>query len=86
MINFDNVTKKVDIKHWLNWQPISNCPYRILIIGGSWSGKANLLFNLISYQPDVDKIHLYAKDSYEAKHQMLINKLEYPGLKHFNDS
>ena len=29
---------------------------------------------------------LYAKDSYDAKYQFLINKQESAGLKHFNDS
>ena len=28
--------------------------------------KRNLLFNLISYQPDIDKLYLYAKDPYRA--------------------
>ena len=42
--------------------------YRILITGGYGSGKRNSLFNLISQQPDIDKIHLYAKDSYKAKY------------------
>ena len=41
--------------------------------------------NLINYQPDIDKIYLYAKDPYEAKYQFLINKRERIGLKHFND-
>ena len=44
------------------------------------------LFNLISYQPDIDKIYLYAKDRYEVKYQFLINKWESTGSKHFNDS
>ena len=35
----------------------------MLIIGGSGSGKTNLLLNLIENQPDIDKIHLYAKDT-----------------------
>ena len=42
--------------------------------------------NLISHKPDVDKIYLYAKDSYEAKYQLLINKRENTGLKYLNDS
>ena len=46
--------------------------YRILIIGGSGLGKINALLNLISNQPDIDKIYLYAKDPYEAKYQYLI--------------
>ena len=35
--------------------------------------------------PDIDKIYLYANDSYEAKYQFSINKRESTGLKHFND-
>ena len=46
----------------------------------------NSLFNPIYYQPDIDKIYLYAKYPYEAKYQFLINKQESTGLKHFNDS
>ena len=40
---------------------------------------------MISQQPDIDKIYLYAKDLYEAKYQFLINKRENIGSKHFND-
>ena len=36
-------------------------------------------------KPDIDKINLYAKDSYETKYQFLVNKRETTGLKHFND-
>ena len=43
------------------------------MIGGSESGKTNLLLNLIENQPDIDKMYLYAKDLYEAKYQYLIN-------------
>ena len=50
-----------------------------------WSGKTNLLFNLISHPPDIDKIYLYAKDPYEAKYHLLTNKRENTSLKHFND-
>ena len=54
-------------------------PYRILIIGGSGSGKTNALFNLINSQSDLDKIYLYAIDPYEAKYQFLISKRENTG-------
>ena len=54
-------------------------------MGGSGSGKTNLLLNFINNQPDIDKIYLYAKDPYEVKYQFLINKRESTGLKHFND-
>ena len=60
-------------------------PYRILIIGGSGSGKTNALLNLINNQPDIDKIYLYAKDPYEAKYQYLVNKRDGVGINHFND-
>ena len=48
-----------------------------MIIGGSGSGKTNALLNLINHEPDIDKIYLYAKDPYEAKYQLLINKRKY---------
>ena len=58
--------------------------YRILIIGGSGSGKTDALRNLINIQPDIDKIYLYTKDSYEAKYKYLINKREKVGLNHYD--
>ena len=41
--------------------------------------------NLIESQPDIDKIHLYAKGPYETKYQYLINIREKVGLKRFSD-
>ena len=73
-------------EHNLNWPQIPDNQYRILIIWDSGSGKANSLLNLINQQPNIDKIHLWAKDPYEAKHQFLINKQESTGSKHLNDS
>ena len=72
-------------QHNINWPYIPDHPHRMLIIGGSGSGKTNTLFNLIDNQPDIDTMHLYAKDLYEPKYQFLINKRESVGLKHFND-
>ena len=46
----------------------------MLIIGSSGSGKTNALLNLINKQPDIDKLYLYAKDPYEGKYQILIDK------------
>ena len=63
----------------------SDDAYKILIIGGSGSGKTNALLNLINNLPDIDKICLYAKDPFGAKHQYLINKRERARLGHFND-
>ena len=48
--------------------------------------KTNSLFNLISHQPYIERIYLYAKDPYEAKFQLIIHRHENAGLKHFNDS
>ena len=85
MINFDNYTNENKTKHNKNWPYIPDHPYRILIIGGSGSGKANLLLNLIENQPDIDKMYLYTKDPYESKYQHLINKRKNVGINHFND-
>ena len=85
MINFDDYVSENKTEHNENWPYIPDHPYRILIIGGSGSGKTNLLLNLIENQPDIDKIYLYAKDPYEAKYQYLINKREGVGIDHFND-
>ena len=46
----------------------------------------NSLFNLISEQPDIDKIYLYSNDPYKTKYKLLINETESTGLKHLNDS
>ena len=90
MINFDDYVNGIAFnehktEHSKNWLYIPDMPYRILIIGGSGSGKTNILLNLIENQPDIDKIYLYAKDQYEAKYQYLINKRESVGISHFND-
>ena len=85
MINFDEYTNENRVKHNPNWPYIPDHPCRILIIGGSGSGKTNALLNLINNQPDIDKIYLYAKDPYEDKYHFLINKRESIGLKDFND-
>ena len=85
MVNFDDYTNKNNVEHNLKWVYIPDHPDRILIIGGSGSGKINALSNLINNQPDIDKIYLYAKDPYEPKYQYLSNKREKVGLKHYND-
>ena len=96
MINFDdhaNENNGVVFKtvqelrsHNLKWHYIQDHPYKILIIGGSGSGKANALLNLINNKLDIHKIYLYAKDPYEPKYQFLINKRKSTGLNHFNDA
>ena len=46
MINFDNYNNENKTKHNKNWPYIPDHPQRILIIGGSGSGKTNILLNL----------------------------------------
>ena len=57
MINFDNSVNESKTKHDKNCPFIPDHPYRILMIGGSGSGKTNLLLHLIENQPDIDKIY-----------------------------
>ena len=85
MINFDDYTNESKTEHNLKWSYIPDHLYKILIIGGFGSGKTNALLNLMNNQPDIDKIYLYAKDTYEAKYQHFINKREKVGLKHYDD-
>ena len=85
MINFEDYANENKTEHNSKWQYITDHPCRILIIGGSESGKTNALLNLMNNQSDIDKIYLYAKHPYETKYQFLINKRKSAGLKHFND-
>ena len=76
-----NYDQSVEINHNPNWPYIPDPPYRILIVGGSGSGKANVLIkNLIKNQRrDIDKICLYVKNPFESKYQLLINGREKVG-------
>ena len=53
MINFDDYTNENKTRHNLNWPYISDHPYRVLIIGGSGSGKTNALLSSIENQRDI---------------------------------
>ena len=86
MFNFDYITKEYIKERNPNWPEISDHSYRILIIGGSRSGKTNALLNLINNEPNIDKIYWYANDPNQAKYQLLINKRESAGLKYLNDA
>ena len=70
MINFDDYTNENKTEHNSKWPYIPYHPYRILIVGGSGSGKTNALLNLINNQPVLIK---------------LINKRKKVGIDHFNN-
>ena len=80
MINLDSITNENNIEHNEKWPYIPDHPYKILIIGGSGSGKTNALINLINEQNDIDKIYVYARDLNEPKYEYLIKKREDAGL------
>ena len=56
MKNYDQLN---EINYNPKWPYIPDKPYRILITGGSGSGKTNVLLNLTKHQrQDIDKIYL----------------------------
>ena len=85
MINLDSITNENNKKHNEKWPYIPDHPYRIIIIGGSGSGKTNALINLINGQNDIDKMYLYARDLSEPKYEYLIEKREDAGMKQLNN-
>ena len=71
MVNLDDITNENNKEHNEKWPYIPDHPYRMLIIGGSGSGKTNALLNLIKEQDNdnlIDKIYFYAKDLNELKY------------------
>ena len=80
MINLDSITNENKKEHNEKWPFILDYLYRILIIGGSGSGKINALLNIIKEQDDIDK-----KDLIEVRYEFLIKKCEDVGTNHFDD-
>ena len=86
MLNLADITDENNKEHNKTWPFIPDHPYRILIIGGSGSGKTNALLNLITQKGNIDKISLYANDLSEPKYEFLIKKPQDAETKHLNDS
>ena len=89
MINLDSITDKNNTERNEKWPHIPDRPYRILIIGGSGSGKTNALINLINEQDNhdfIDKIYLYARDLNKPNYQFLIERCKNIGIKYFKDT
>ena len=61
MMNFYDYTNENKTEHNSMWPYIPDHSYRILIIGGSGSGKTNALLNSVSNQPDIFKVLLRSK-------------------------
>ena len=85
MLNLDDIWNKNNKEHNNKWPYIPDHPYRLLLIGGSESGKTNTLLNLIKEQDDIEKTYLYAKDLSETKYEFFIKKREDAGIKQLND-
>ena len=85
LTSFDGYTNENKTENNIKWPYIPDYPYRILIVRGSELVKTNALINLINIQPKIDKICVYTKDPYEAKHQYLNNKRDKVGLRHYDD-
>ena len=80
MINLDSIINENNKKHNQKWPYIPDHHYRILIIGGSGSGKTNALINLINEPNDINNLDLS-----KLKYKYLIKKREDVGIKHVDN-
>ena len=71
-----NYDKSVKRNHNPNWPHLPGHPYRIFTIGGSGSGKTNVLLNLLKhYQQDIEK-SIYSSNihSYQSINCLLMEE------------
>ena len=71
-----NYDKSVKRNHNPNWPHLPGHPYRIFTIGGSGSGKTNVLLNLLKHhQQDIEK-SIYSSNihSYQSINCLLMEE------------
>ena len=73
MVNYDYIIKENMKNHNPNGPPSPDHSYRILIVGGSGSGKTNALLNLIKQQDDGNYSDSVADKIYTLTIQMTQN-------------
>ena len=79
-----NYDQSVEINN-SNWPYIPDHPYRILIIAGSRSGKANVIELDKNQRPNIDKNYLYLKDTFESQYQLLIKGRDKVGIENLKN-
>ena len=58
MFNFDYITKDNIKEDNPNYPEIPDHPYRILVSGGSGSGKTNALLNLVNHEANINNFFI----------------------------
>ena len=58
MFNFDYITKDNIKEDNPNYPEIPDHPYRILVTGGSGSGKTNALLNLVNHEANINNFFI----------------------------
>ena len=75
MINLDSIKNENNKEHNKKWPYVPDHPYRILIIGGSGSGKTNTLLDLIKEKDNINTIYLYVRDLSKPKYEIFDQKV-----------
>ena len=84
MINFDDITNENKIEHNPKWPKYSRSFIQNTNNRRFWIRRNKCIVKFNKQSSDIDKIDLYVKAPYGAKHQYLINKCEKAGFNHFN--